>query len=206
MSLFFSSYAFCLLWFWSTGCTVIAELCYRSKPIIMQVLITTEKKPHSVSCDISASLPDDGMFEAQLGGALLDLLLQPRLWAHQVLDKLGHPPDGGVAVKTMQARAQVLRDGQGEVGWPRVQTVHNRQLHNLDVLIVGLSWVVQERGWWLHSRFKMYSRIQTIKVNAVMILFVKITAKIFLLSTKGALWNFCAVLVVVVVHVSGLHF
>lgn len=47
-------------------------------------------------------------------------------------------------MKTMQAWGQVLRDGQGEVGWPRVQTVHNRQLHNLDVLIVGLSWVVQE--------------------------------------------------------------
>lgn len=89
------------------------------------------------------SLPDDGVFKAQLGGALLDLLLQPRLRAHQVLDELGHPPDGGVAVQTMQAWGQVLRDRQGQVGGPRVETVHDRQLHNLDVLIMGLSWIVQ---------------------------------------------------------------
>lgn len=89
------------------------------------------------------SLPDDGVFEAQLGGALLDLLLQPRLWAHQVLDELGHPPDGGVAVQTVEARGKVLRDRQGQVGGPWVQTVHYRQLHNLDVLIMGLSWKVQ---------------------------------------------------------------
>lgn len=89
------------------------------------------------------SLPDDGVFKAQLGGALLDLLLQPRLRAHQVLDKLGHPPDGGVAVQTMQARRQVLGDRQGQVGGPGVETVHYGQLHNLDVLIMGLSWMIQ---------------------------------------------------------------
>lgn len=89
------------------------------------------------------SLPDDGVFKAQLGGALLDLLLQPRLRAHQVLDKLGHPPDGGVAVQTMQARRQVLGDRQGQVGGPWVETVHYGQLHNLDVLIMGLSWMIQ---------------------------------------------------------------
>ena len=83
------------------------------------------------------------MFEAQLGRALLDLLLQPRLRAHQVLDKLGHPPDGGVAMQTVQARGEVLGDRQRQVGGPRMETVHYRQLHNLDVLIVGLSWRVQ---------------------------------------------------------------
>ena len=84
-------------------------------------------------------LPDDGVFEAQLCGGLLDLLLQPRLRAHQVLDKLGHPPDGGVAMQTVQAWGQVLRDSQGQVWGPRVEAVHYRQLHNLDVLIMGLS-------------------------------------------------------------------
>lgn len=84
-------------------------------------------------------LPNDGMFEAQLGGALLDLLLQPCLRTHQVLHKLGHPPDGGVAMQTLQAWRQVFRDRQGQVGGPRVETVDDRQLHNLDVFIMSLS-------------------------------------------------------------------
>lgn len=46
-----------------------------------------------VRCHCLVSLPDDRVFEAQLGGGLLDLLLQPGLRPHQVLDKLGHPPD-----------------------------------------------------------------------------------------------------------------
>lgn len=89
------------------------------------------------------SLPDDGVFKAQLSGGLLDLLLQPRLRSHQILDKLGHPPDRGVAVQTMQSRSQVLGDRQGQVGGPRVETVHYGQLHNLDILIMSLSWMVQ---------------------------------------------------------------
>lgn len=63
-----------------------------------------------VKSDTSGSLPDDGVFKAQLCSALLDLLLQPCLWSHQVLDELGHPPDGGVAVQTVQTWSQVLRD------------------------------------------------------------------------------------------------
>lgn len=90
-------------------------------------------------------LPNDGMFETQLGGSLLDLLLQPCLRAHQVLDELGHPPDGGVTVQTLKAWGQVLWDCQGQVGGPRVEAVHYRQLHNLDVLIMGLSWMSQRR-------------------------------------------------------------
>ncbi|TNN76079.1 hypothetical protein EYF80_013610 [Liparis tanakae] len=62
-------------------------------------------------------------------------------FSSHVLDELGHPPNGGVAVQAVQARGQVLRDRQGQVGGPRVETVHYRQLHNLDVLIVGLSWM-----------------------------------------------------------------
>lgn len=69
-------------------------------------------------------LPDDGVLEAQLGSALLDLLLQPRLWSDQVLDKLRHPPDRGVAVQTLQPWSQVLRDGQRQVGGSWVQAVH----------------------------------------------------------------------------------
>lgn len=79
------------------------------------------------------------MFEAQLGGGLLDLLLQPGLRANQVLDELGHPPDGGVAVQTVQTRGQVLGDRQRQVGGPGVEAVHYGQLHHLDVLVVGLS-------------------------------------------------------------------
>ena len=79
------------------------------------------------------------MFEAQLGGGLLDLLLQPGLRAHQVLDKLGHPPDGGVAVQPLQAGGQVLGNRQGQVRGPGVEAVHDGQLHYLDVLIVGLA-------------------------------------------------------------------
>lgn len=93
-------------------------------------------------------LPDDGVLEAQLGRALLDLLLQPSLRSHQVLDKLRHPPDGGVAVETLQTRSQVLRDGQRQVGGSRVQAVHYGQLHNLDVLIVSLSWGVPRGACW----------------------------------------------------------
>lgn len=90
------------------------------------------------------SLPDDGVLEAQLGGALLDLLLQPGLWSDQVLDELRHPPDGGVAMQTVQTRSQVLGDGQRQVGGTRVEAVHYGQLHNLDVFIVSLSWRVQK--------------------------------------------------------------
>lgn len=89
-------------------------------------------------------LPDDGVLEAQLGGALLDLLLQPSLRSDQVLDELRHPPDGGVAVQTLQTWSQVLRDGQRQVGGTWVQAVHYGQLYNLDVLIVSLSWRVQK--------------------------------------------------------------
>lgn len=87
-------------------------------------------------------LPDDGVLEAQLGGALLDLLLQPGLRSDQVLDELRHPPDGGVAVETLQTWSQVLRDGQRQVGGAWVQAVHDGQLYNLDLLIVSLSWRV----------------------------------------------------------------
>lgn len=97
------------------------------------------------------SLPDDGVFEAQLNGALLNLLLEPRLWSHQILDKLGHPPNGGVAMQTMQTRGQVLRDRQGQVGGPRMETVHYRQLHNLDILIMSLSWKVQRGACWVED-------------------------------------------------------
>lgn len=85
--------------------------------------------------------PDDGVLEAELGGALLDLLLQPGLWPHQVLDELGDPPDGWVAMQAVQARGQVLRDGQRQVGGPGVEAVHDGQLNHLDVLVVGLTWV-----------------------------------------------------------------
>lgn len=88
-------------------------------------------------------LPDDGVLEPQLGGALLDLLLQPSLRSDQVLDELRHPPDGGVTMQTLQAWSQVLRDGQRQVGGAWVQAVHYGQLDNLDVLIVSLSWMVQ---------------------------------------------------------------
>lgn len=80
------------------------------------------------------------MFEAQLGCRLLYLLLQPGLRAHQVLDELGHPPDRRVTVQAVQAWGQVLGDGQRQVRGARVEAVHYRQLHHLDVLIVGLSW------------------------------------------------------------------
>lgn len=155
-----------------------------------------------------APLPDDGVFEAQLGGALLDLLLQPGLWAHQVLDELGHPPDGGVAVETMQAWGQVLRDGQGEVGWPRVQTVHNRQLHNLDVLIMGLSWVVQERGIMstlkIQNVFKKFD--SSVKVRAVTNDYVcQIYSKHFFFCLLKELYG-TSVLCWLFVHVSRLHF
>lgn len=89
-------------------------------------------------------LPDDGVLEAQLGGALLDLLLQPGLRSHQVLDELRHPPDGGVAVQALQTWGQIFRDGQRQVGGPRVQAVHDGQLDHLDILIVSLSWRVGE--------------------------------------------------------------
>lgn len=89
-------------------------------------------------------LPDDGVLEAQLGGALLDLLLQPGLRSDQVLDELRHPPDGGVAVETLQTRSQIFRDGQGQVGGAWVQAVHDGQLYNLDILIVSLSWRVRK--------------------------------------------------------------
>ena len=85
------------------------------------------------------SLPDDGVLEAQLLRGLLDLLLQLALRAHQVLDELRHPPDGGVSVQAVQALGQVLRDGQGQVGGPRVEAVHNGQLHHLHILVVGLT-------------------------------------------------------------------
>lgn len=89
-------------------------------------------------------LPDDGVLEAQLGGALLDLLLQPSLRSDQVLDELRHPPDGGVAMETLQTWRQVLRNGQRQVGGSWVQAVHYGQLYNLDVLVVSLSWRVGE--------------------------------------------------------------
>lgn len=89
--------------------------------------------------------PDDGVLEAQLGGALLDLLLQPGLRPHQVLDELGDPPDGRVAVQAVQARGQVLGDGQRQVGGPGVEAVHDGQLHHLDVLVVGLAWTDDTR-------------------------------------------------------------
>lgn len=89
-------------------------------------------------------LPDDGVLEPQLGGALLDLLLQPSLGPDQVLDELRHPPDGGVAVQTLQTWSQVLRDGQRQVGGARVQAVHYGQLYDLDVLIVSLPWTVRK--------------------------------------------------------------
>lgn len=89
-------------------------------------------------------LPDDGVLEAQLGGALLDLLLQPGLRSDQVLDELRHPPDGGVAVQTLQTWSQIFRDGQRQVGGAWVQAVHDGQLYNLDILIVSLSWRVRK--------------------------------------------------------------
>lgn len=95
------------------------------------------------ACELERSgvfLPDDGVLEAQLGSALLDLLLQPSLRSDQVLDKLRHPPDGGVAMQTLQTWSQVLRDGQRQVGGAWVQAVNYGQLDNLDVLIVSLSW------------------------------------------------------------------
>lgn len=99
-----------------------------------------EEKNSGIRDGSGTSLPDDGVLEAQLGGALLDLLLQPGLRSDQVLDELRHPPDGGVAVQTLQTWRQILGDGQRQVGGAWVQAVHDGQLDNLDILIVSLSW------------------------------------------------------------------
>lgn len=87
-----------------------------------------------------ASSPDNGVLEPQFGSCLLDLLFQPGLRPHQVLDELGHPPDRGVTMQAVQAWRQVLGDGQWQVRRPWVEAVHNGQLHYLDILVVGLTW------------------------------------------------------------------
>ena len=85
------------------------------------------------------SSPYDWVLEAQLGGSVPDLLVQPGLGADQVLDELRHPPDGGVAVETVEAVGEVLGDGQGQVRGPRVQAVHDGQLHYLHVTVISLA-------------------------------------------------------------------
>lgn len=95
------------------------------------------------------------MFEAQLGSALLDFLLKPRLRTHQVLDELGHPPYRRVAMQTLQAWRQVLGDRQGQVWRARVETVYYRQLHNLDVLIVSLTYTDPKGGQGDRYNFKL---------------------------------------------------
>lgn len=87
-----------------------------------------------------ASSPDDGVLEAEFGSSLLDLLLQPGLRPHQVLDELGDPPDGRVTMQAVQAWRQVFGDSQWQVRRPGVEAVHNGQLHHLDVLVMGLTW------------------------------------------------------------------
>lgn len=62
-------------------------------------------------CDV-ASIPDDGVLEAQFVSGLLDLLYKPGLRPHEVLDKLGDPPDGWVTMQAVQAWRQVFRDCQ----------------------------------------------------------------------------------------------
>lgn len=118
------------------------EQCYREKkPLLLSGKVTCTYRQESWTY-----LPNYGVFEAQLGSGLLDLLLKPRLRTHQVLDKLGHPPYGRVAVQTLQAWGQVLGDRKGQVWRARVETVHYGQLHNLDVLIMGLTYMDQSRG------------------------------------------------------------
>lgn len=118
------------------------EQCYREKkPLLLSGKVTCTYRQESWTY-----LPNYRVFEAQLGSGLLDLLLKPRLRTHQVLDKLGHPPYGRVAVQTLQAWGQVLGDRKGQVWRARVETVHYGQLHNLDVLIMGLTYMDQSRG------------------------------------------------------------
>lgn len=118
------------------------EQCYREKkPLLLSGKVTCTYRRESWTY-----LPNYGVFEAQLGSGLLDLLLKPRLRTHQVLDKLGHPPYRRVAVQTLQAWGQVLGDRKGQVWRARVETVHYGQLHNLDVLIMGLTCMDQSRG------------------------------------------------------------
>lgn len=114
----------------------MVEKCYRNKVITAEGHVVTT---HTSWRGRRVFLPDDGVFEAQLGRGLLDLLLEPGLGADQVLDELRHPPDGRVAVETLQTRGQVFGDGQRQVLGPRVQTVHYGQLHNLDVFVIGFS-------------------------------------------------------------------
>lgn len=101
-----------------------------------------------------ACSPDNWVLEAQFGSCLLDFLFQPGLWPHQVLDELGHPPDRGVTMQALQAWRQVFRDGQWQVRRPGVKAVHDGQLHNLDVLVMGLTWKDERyTGYVLNSEF-----------------------------------------------------
>lgn len=91
-------------------------------------------------CDVVSS-PNDGVLEAQFGSGLLNLLFQPGLRSHKVLDELGDPPDGRVTMQAVQAWCQVFGDSQWQVRRPGMEAVHNGQLHHLDVLVMCLTWM-----------------------------------------------------------------
>lgn len=89
-------------------------------------------------------LPYNGVLEAQFGGDLLHFLHEPCLRADQVLDELRNPPHRRVSVKPLKPVCEIFRDGQGQVRWTRVKTVHDGQLNNLNIPVICFTYTQKQ--------------------------------------------------------------